>query len=107
MIEHTLDQEKATRRQFAKGIVLLATAPLATGRVISQETRSAPEPAMNPAQAFAEVLRQRYGRFLTEEQLSLVKQSLDANIRTAERLKQFKLANGDEPAFVFSAEVSP
>jgi hypothetical protein len=59
------------------------------------------------AEAIAEVVRIRYGKNLTDDQLAEVKRSINGRIRNADRLKQFKLANGDEPAFVFSAGPDP
>ena len=41
---------------------------------------------------------------LTPEQLEQIKKDIDANVKTADRLRAVKLKNGDEPDFVFSAE---
>lgn len=56
------------------------------------------------AEALGEVVRIRYGKTLSDDQMPEVKRSINNRIRAADRLKQFKLANGDEPAFVFSPD---
>jgi hypothetical protein len=88
--------------------VLLAAAPLVGGaaEVKAQEPKAAkPEAATTPAKALAEVVRLRHGKHLTEEQLKEIERSIERGLASADRLKRFKLKNGDEPAFAFSAEV--
>ena len=51
------------------------------------------------------LVRLRHGKHLSEEQLNLVKRSIDRSQRNADRMKQFKLVNGDEPAFAFTADL--
>ena len=55
------------------------------------------------AEAYAEAARLRFGEHLSAEQLEAVKRDLEGNVRTADRLRSFKLQNSDEPDFVFSA----
>jgi hypothetical protein len=109
---------RKSRRRFAKAIAAaLIAAPLAP-RTSSAQTPPAtkqapapPQPAASPApqnpsplaEAYAEVARARFGAPLTPEELSRIKRDLEGNIRAAERLRAFKLQNGDEPDFVFSA----
>jgi hypothetical protein len=93
------------RRDFAKTVALLAAAPLAGGATAAaQETKPA-KTETTPAQALAEIVRLRYGKYLTEEQLTEVRRSLERGQASAARMRQFKLQNGDEPAFVFRAEL--
>jgi hypothetical protein len=119
-----------SRRQFAKTMAVIAATPLlplgrgpqlggvlAAGlaekpaetsaeRNIDDESELRAQDTDKPtpdAEALAEVVRIRYGKNLSDDQLAEVKRSINGRIRTADRLKQFKLANGDEPAFVFSA----
>jgi len=50
-----------------------------------------------------EVVRIRYGRFLTEEQLAGGKRQIERSLRSAERLRSFPLTNADEPDLIFRA----
>ena len=102
---------KSTRREFAKRLATIAATPLLTRYGVSASTAAepqaqAPEQPSPVAEALTEVVKLRYGKNLDEEQIKLIKQSIDGAQRSAERLKQIKLANGDEPAFVFSADLS-
>jgi hypothetical protein len=73
---------------------------------VAQEPKTAkPETAFTPAKALTEIARLRYGKYLTEEQLKEIERSMERGLASADRLKRFKLTNGDEPAFAFSAEV--
>lgn len=121
-----------SRRQFAKTMAVIAASPLLPGLGTAQgaaqssysaftekpmdgsmfpdrnnpfesQTQDAEKPSPD-AEALAEVVRIRYGKNLSDEQLAEVKRSVNQRVRGADRLKQFKLANGDEPAFVFSAD---
>ena len=51
--------------------------------------------------AFAEVVRQRYGQHLTAAQMTEIEKELTWRMRAGATLRQFKLANGDEPDFIF------
>jgi hypothetical protein len=93
---------KPTRRAFAKSLALLAATPVMT---VAQEPKPAKAETTTAAQALTEVVRLRYGQFVSDEHLEEIKRSIDRGQHGADRLKQFKLANGDEPAFVFSPEV--
>jgi hypothetical protein len=100
---------RTTRREFAKNLALVATVPLigapaATG---SEEEKSSKDKLPDGAsEALTQIVQSRYGNYLTEEQVKEVKKSLEGRQRTAETMKKVKLANGDEPAFIFFAEVS-
>jgi hypothetical protein len=105
---------KGSRRDFTKALAAVATAPIfsrAAPIVLNQPLGKAavqapqldqPSPV---AEALAEVVRIRYGSNLSQDQMKQVKQSIDRTLRSADRLKQFKLSNSDEPAFVFSADL--
>jgi hypothetical protein len=102
---------KNSRREFAKKLVTIAATPLLTrygssASSIAEPQAQTPEQPSPVAEALTEVVRLRYGKNLDEEQIKSIKQSIDQAQRSAERLKQIKLANGDEPAFVFSADLS-
>jgi hypothetical protein len=122
---------ETSRRQFAKTMAVIAASPLLPGfgaargatRPINPDlsetmdgsmfldayvplegqAQDADKPTAD-AEALAEVVRIRYGKNLSDDQLGEVKRSVYQRVRGADRLKQFKLANGDEPAFIFSAD---
>ena len=112
-IAHTA-KAPTSRRQFAMTMAAIAAAPLLPKLGLRHAGPSgAPEPPdpqsqepdkpLPDADALTEVVRIRYGKNLNDDQLAEVKRSINFRIRGGDRLKQFKLANGDEPAFVFSA----
>ncbi len=102
----------STRREFAKSLAIIAAAPLVT-RAAESEPALASAPQQTPpadapspvAESLTEVVKLRHGKHLTEDQLNLVKRNIDRSLRNADRLKQFKLVNSDEPAFAFTADV--
>ena len=60
--------------------------------------------AVDPkAQALAALARERYGRFLTAEELAVLDDRVAGVERRSARLRAWKLSNGDEPAAVFRA----
>jgi histidine ammonia-lyase len=95
-----------TRRQFTKSLALVAATPLMTSpaEVAAQEPKQA-EPPADAAAALTELARIRFGKHVDEDMLKQIRRGLEGRQRSAERLKQFKLTPGDEPAFVFSASV--
>jgi hypothetical protein len=55
------------------------------------------------ARTLAEIVRRRYGKHLTPDQLESVARELDGRIQGGRRLRDAKLTNGDEPDFTFHA----
>ncbi|MCA1564311.1 MAG: hypothetical protein LC803_01380 [Acidobacteria bacterium] len=112
-------QARTPRRQFAKTIAgAVVAAPLVVAAALNAQTPPAttkqapappnpqPTPAPPPspvAEAYAEVARLRFGDKLTPEELARMKRDIEGNVRTAERLRAFKLKNADEPDFIFIA----
>jgi len=105
---------RATRRQFLKTVA--ATAIFPSTFSLSKETEGKTEAVgvatpssqqpLTPsaaAEALGELVRIRYGRFLTEEQLAEVKRQIERSLRSAERLRSFPLTNADEPDLIFRA----
>lgn len=86
------------RRQLAQA--LAAAFPL--GEAVQDQP--APKPP-TPAEALTGMVRQRYEEHLTPEQLKLIQGSIARGLATAERMKKIPLKNGDEPAFVFRADL--
>ncbi len=111
---------RTSRRAFAKTLAAAAAAPaLLPAAAIGQATAPAtatppatPPPAPVPtpeapssvAEALTEVVRIRWGKHLSGEQLGDIAKSLDGRLRGAEAMRKVKLTNADEPDVVFFAE---
>jgi hypothetical protein len=112
----------ASRRSFAKTLATaVLSAPVLAAGASAQtppaksEPKAPPNPQPTPsaaqqpptpspvAVAYTEIARLRFGDRLSAEQLESVKRDLEGNVRTAERLRAYKLKNSDEPDFVFGA----
>ena len=112
----------ASRRRFTKTLAAaclaapaLAVAARSQTPPAAKEPKAPPNPQPTPAppqgppkpsplaEAYAEAARLRFGEHLSAEQMEAVKRDLEGNVRTAERLRAFKLKNSDEPDFVFGA----
>lgn len=114
---------RTSRRQFAKTIAgAVVAAPLVARGALQAQTppatkqapappnpqptpspQAAPQPPSPVATAYAEVARLRFGETLTPDELTRMKRDIEGNVRTAERLRAFKLKNADEPDFIFIA----
>ena len=62
-----------------------------------------PVPADPRGEALAKLARERYGRFLSAEELPVLDERVAALERRGVRLRAVKLANGEEPASQFHA----
>jgi len=111
------------RRGFTKTLAAaVIAAPVAARTARAQtptparEPKAPPNPQPTPtpqqqtpprtsptAEAYTEVARARFGEHLTAEDLTRLKRDMESNVRTADRLRAFKLKNSDEPDFVFGA----
>jgi hypothetical protein len=101
------------RREFTKSLAAMALVPLSaraghtdqepSAARPTQPQQTAADPTAPEADKLSELARLRYGKHLSEEQAAEVRRSIERGLRNADRLKQFKLKNGDEPAFAFSA----
>lgn len=60
-----------------------------------------PKPPSDDAKALASVIQRRYGQHLDADQLKQVTEDIDGRIDGGKRLRASKLANGDEPDFIF------
>jgi hypothetical protein len=121
--DESTNQGSSTRREFAKSLAALAAIPLLGSGKARAETEGAtptaanllstivspvpqgqaPEKPLPEAEALAEVAKIQYGKYLNDDQMAEIKRSLSGRFRAAEAMKKTKLANGDEPAFIFSA----
>jgi hypothetical protein len=114
-----------SRRRFAKSLALAAAAPALAGAGLALGQAAAPSPAASPAptptpvptpaptpdapssvaEALTEVVRIRWGKHLSGEQLGEIAKTLDGRLRGAEAMKKVPLTNADEPDAVFFAEI--
>lgn len=88
------------RRDFG-----LAVAGLAVGGLADTAAGQSAVPDLATANALTDIVKARWGQHLNEEQTVKLRLSLQRSLAAAGRMAAFKLQNGDEPAFVFSAEV--
>ena len=105
-----------TRRRFARtlaaaaGAPILARAlPLAGQAAPIQVPTHTPTPASEPTpflQALAGAMQAKFGKHLEPGQIEAAKRSLERTLRNAERMREVKLANTDEPDIVFFAAVA-
>lgn len=109
------DRPRTTRRIFAKALATSAAVPalLPAAAAFGQITPTAtptptpvptPEAPSSVAEALTEVVRIRWGKHLSGDQLGEIAKSLDGRLKGAEAMKKVKLTNADEPDVVFFAE---
>jgi hypothetical protein len=105
-----------SRRAFARTLAAAAAGPaLLPAAALGQTPPPAATPAAAPtpvptpeapssvAEALTEVVRIRWGRHLSGEQLGEIAKTLDGRLKGAEAMKKVKLTNADEPDVVFTA----
>jgi hypothetical protein len=117
--------EGGDRRRFLKLLALVGmSAAVDVPRAVAQATRRAapkPKPVTLPAKvdtsaaaaakivpsedalALAQIVKRRYGKHLTDAQLAKVTEELENRIQAGRRLRDVKLANGEEPETIFRA----
>lgn len=95
--------EKKPRRTFLKGVAGGAAAFALGGGAAAAGQESDRTDPKDEAEALLEVVRRRYGRFLTKEQLDTVRRKLHQQVLLGRIFQESPLSNGDEPDFVFQA----
>lgn len=110
--------ETTSRRAFARTLATMAAAPaLLPAAALGQAAAPAatptpaltltpaptPEPPSSVAEALTEVVRIRWGKNLSGEQLGQIAKAVDGRLKAGEAMKNVKLGNADEPDVVFSA----
>lgn len=107
----------SSRRAFAKTLAVAAAAPAllpaaALGQAAPAATPTSaltptpvptPEAPSSVAEALTEVVRIRWGKNLSGEQLGQIAKALDGRLKAGEAMKKVRLTNADEPDVVFSA----
>jgi hypothetical protein len=105
--------DRTSRRAFAKSLAAIAAVPLVTD-VSSSAMPVAPvapplpqgtKPPSALAQALTDAAKARYGKHINPDDLPKLAQDLDGTLAAAERVGRVKLANGEEPAFTFTADI--
>ena len=79
------------------------SAPAKPDSTAAPAAPAGPAEISEDARSLAEIVRRRYGKHLTPEQLEAVTRELDGRIQGGKRLRESKLANGEEPDFTFHA----
>jgi hypothetical protein len=94
-----------TRRALLKAagaISVMAALPLpAQIATPSFAPSPTPTPAKKAPGSLAKMARERYGKFLTEEEMALMDEDMEGLERRSARLRGYKLGNGEEPAVDF------
>ena len=104
----------SSRRAFARTLATVAAAPaLLPAAALGQAAHSAapvpptpiptPEAPSSVAEALTEVVRIRWGKDLSGEQLGQIAKAIDGRLKAGEAMKKVKVGNADEPDVVFSA----
>lgn len=101
-----------SRRDFTKSVAAAAAVPLipASAASVSPAHAIAPQQGQqqqpvpgSEAWALAEYIRVKYGTRLSITDFNAIVQRIDGTLRGAQRLNEPKLANGDEPFFIYRA----
>lgn len=111
-----------SRRRFTKAfaaavvaapVVAMSDAKAQTPPGATKQSPAPPNPQPSPtpapqkpspvAEAYTEIVRLRFGDQLKPADLDAIKRDFDGYTRTTERLRAYKLKNGDEPDFIFGA----
>ena len=111
-----MSSRRGLAKSLARSLALAAAAPALAGAGIALgQTAPTPSPTPTPvptpeapssvAEALTEVVRIRWGKNLSGEQLGEIAKSLDGRLKGAEAMKKVALTNVDEPDVVFFAEL--
>ncbi len=96
------DQDAVTRRDFARMAVGAAVVPAVAASAEAADAAKPPRPRP-PHELLVEILLSRYPHEkLTPEVIELLKSDVAGDLGRGEALAQYKLANSDEPGFVFT-----
>jgi hypothetical protein len=76
--------------------------PVPSGAATGATPTPTPTPKKEPG-TFAKLARERYGKFLTAEEMALMDDDMESLERRSARLRAYKLSNGEEPAVDFAA----
>jgi hypothetical protein len=99
---------------IAAPILSLAQTPAPPGAAAKPDSTAArrdsaaaapagPPEISEDARSLAEIVRRRYGRHLTPDQVEAIARDLDNRVRAGKTLRDAKLTNADEPDVTFHA----
>jgi hypothetical protein len=99
-----------SRREFAQLAAAVAAAAGLTAAAGADEppkpaADQPAKPAITPEQATEAIIRERYGKHLTDEQVKKLTRRVLGLRFNADALKRVPLTNGDEPAVIFQADL--
>jgi len=80
-----------------------AAAPATPAKPDSAAAPAAPPEISEDARSLNEIIRRRYGKYLTPDQLEGTARELNGRITFGRTLRDQKLTNGDEPDVTFHA----
>jgi hypothetical protein len=89
------------RRDFALAVGALA-AGVALATTVGADEPNADAPTL--PQTYENLVRLRFGKDLTAEQIKKVAQRVQGQRATSDAMKKIPLKNSDEPAVIFSAD---
>jgi hypothetical protein len=99
-----------SRRSFAESIAAAALAPLIgtppESIRLARWTAGAQRVSEDPgalAKALTEVIRAQYGSRLSAADLATIAHQIQTGLERVDQLRKVKLANGDEPDFLYLA----
>ena len=70
----------------------------------AQESAAGDEPEITEeAKALADLAKQRYGKYLEDDEIAGLTEDLNYGVRAGERLRKAELTNADEPDFIYRA----
>jgi hypothetical protein len=98
-----MGQAKADSGRGPMPPVKVKVAGSATGTPIGAAGAPKPPEISEDARTLAEIVKRRYGQYLTPEQLEGVTKQIDSALQGGKTLRAAKLENGDEPDFAFHA----
>jgi len=93
-----------TRRAILKAAGAISALPSVPLAAQTPSPTPTPAPPAKGADLLAKLARERYGKFLTAEELPLLDEDMAGLERRSARLRGYKLANSEEPAVDFSVE---
>ena len=80
-----------------------AAKPDSTAAPAAPAAPTPPAEISEDARSLAEIVRRRYGKHLTPDQLEAITRDLDGRVTAGKRLREAKLVNADEPDTTFHA----
>lgn len=101
------NKHNSSRRDFAKRLALISTAPMLTTFCTTTESQTvtpqAKDIVKSKAKALSDLTQLQYGQNINKEDLPKIEAGIAHNLEIAEKLKSIKLENGDEPTTIFRA----